>query len=81
MARRRKVQKITSGSLKYEHDQQRRKSKRGVLNATEERPIVALVRSRQKCEAKGRKFEGERFWKFLGVSDEEREKISIGSEV
>ena len=40
-----------------------------------------LVGSRQKYEVKGRKFEGGRFWNFLGVLDEEEEKILIGSEV
>ena len=81
MTRRRRVQKFTFGSLKYEHDQQRRKSKEGVSNAAEEQPAVTLVESRQKYEANGRKFEGGRFWTFLAVSDEKREKISIGSEV
>ena len=42
---------------------------------------MILVKSRWKYETKGRRFERGNLWKFLGVSDKEKEKILIGSRV
>ena len=57
----------------------RRRLAGGVPSATEGQPIVIPVKSRWEYKMKGRRFEGENLWKFLEVSDEEKEKISVGS--
>ena len=66
---------------KYKCNQQRRRLAGGVPSVAERQPTVVPVKSHQKYEAKGRKFEGGNLRKFLGVSDEEKEKISVGSGV
>ena len=78
MTGRRKVQKVTFGSPKYENDQQMREFKGRVLRASEEQPTV-ILKSRREYETKGRRFEDGDLWKFLGVSNEKRKKISVGS--
>ena len=48
-----------------------------VMHAAKEQPTM-MLKSYRKYETKGRRFEDENLWKFLGVSNEERKKISVG---
>ena len=66
---------------KYECNQQGRRLAGGVSSAAEGQPTVIPAKSHLKYEAKERRFKGESLWKFLGVSGEEKEKISVGSRV
>ena len=48
------------------------------MSVAERQSTVVPVKSHRKYEAKGRRFEGGNLWKFLGVSNKEKEKILVG---